>query len=218
MLADIGTNGEMVLSADGIDFACSTAAGPAFEGAGIEMGMRAMDGAIDRVTLVNGKLFAHVIGQKEAVGICGSGLIDAVSCLLKTEEIEDSGYLEDDAVIDGSVRLTPKDVRAVQLAKSAVRAGIETLLARCKKTASQLDKIYIAGGFGSYLDIDSVITIGLLPRVDKNKVEFLGNAALGGAAAMLLDKTLTQSRRKLQVIELANDPDFTQNYMDCMFF
>lgn len=222
LLADIGTNGEIVLCKDGNITACSTAAGPAFEGAGIKMGMRARSGAIDKVMVVNGRLFAHVIGDTEPVGICGSGLMDAVSCLLKTEELDETGYLEDDAVIAPPVVITSDDIRMVQLAKSAVRAGIETLMAKHGTTAAALERIYVAGGFGYYLDVESVMTVGLLPRVPKDKVEFIGNAALTGAGMLLTDKTLHKEcealAKRTVTAELATDPIFTENYIEHMMF
>ena len=222
LLTDIGTNGEIVLFKDGNITACSTAAGPAFEGAGIKMGMRANNGAVDKVSIVNGRLFAHVIGDTEPVGICGSGLIDAVSCLLKTEELDETGYLENDVVILPPVVITPEDIRMVQLAKSAVRAGIQTLITKHGTTAKALEKIYVAGGFGHHLDIENVMTVGLLPRIPKSRVEFIGNAALTGAGILLTDKTLHKECEELAkntlTAELATDPIFTENYIEYMMF
>lgn len=222
LLADIGTNGEIVLFKDNKKYACSTAAGPAFEGAGIEMGMRAKDGAVDKVSIVNGNLFAHVLGNGKAEGICGSGLVDAVACLLMTGELDETGYLEDDVYITPHVKITPADIRKLQLAKGAIRAGIETLITECGIKANELDCIYIAGGFGSFLDHDSVMTIGLLPRIEKRKIKFLGNAALGGASMLLLNKSLIDSAKALtesiNTVELATSPVFTDNYMKYMMF
>lgn len=222
LLADIGTNGEIVLVKDGKKTACSTAAGPAFEGAGIEMGMRAKSGAIDKVYVVNGALFAHVLENAKPQGICGSGLVDAIACLLKTEELDESGYLESDVFIAPPVKITPADIRKLQLAKAAVRAATETLIGEHGISANELDCIYIAGGFGSYLDPDNVMTIGLLPRVAKDKIKFLGNAAIGGASMLLLDKTLIDSMQtikdSIKTLDLATNPAFTDNYMKYMLF
>ncbi len=125
LLTDIGTNGEMILKHGDRLYAASTAAGPAFEGAGISMGMGGRDGAVDKVWVKDGSIGAHVIGGGEPVGICGSGLVDAVAALLETEALDETGYLEDDpAVISGPVSLTQDDIRAVQLAKSAIHAGL----------------------------------------------------------------------------------------------
>jgi len=150
MLADIGTNGEMALSNNGKLTVCSTAAGPAFEGVGISMGMRGAAGAIDKVTICNGELLAHVIGNKEPVGICGSGLIDAASCMLDTEILDESGYLEDDEfIIKAPVYLTQKDIRMLQLAKSAICAGIMTLIETEDIDQNDISSLFIAGGFGN---------------------------------------------------------------------
>ena len=153
LLADIGTNGEMALVHQGTLTVCSTAAGPAFEGVGISMGMRGAIGAIDRVRVENGALVAHVIGEGAPIGICGSGLVDTIACLLETEMVDETGYMEDDEVqIAAPVVLTQQDVRMVQLAKSAICAGLQTLLKTAGIDVSEVESLVLAGGFGSYLD------------------------------------------------------------------
>ena len=223
ILADIGTNGEMALW-DGSSLSlCSTAAGPAFEGVGISMGMRGSEGAVDKVSVVNGGLFAHVIGEGEPKGICGSGLVDAVSCLLDIEELDETGFLEDDTcIISGSVELTQNDIRMVQLAKSAICAGLATLMELSGISTSDIDVAYIAGGFGTYLNMANAEKIGLLPSGISPKTRAIGNAALGGAAMLLLAPRLREKCEKLtqnaNVIELSTNKIFSDKYIEGMLF
>jgi uncharacterized 2Fe-2S/4Fe-4S cluster protein (DUF4445 family) len=223
LLTDIGTNGEMALLRNGELHVCSTAAGPAFEGVGISMGMRGGVGAIDKVMLQNGMPFAHVIGNVPPVGICGSGLVDAIACLLMNETLDETGYLDDDtAEIANPVVITQQDVRMVQLAKSAICAGIRTLLHKSGINAEDISAFYLAGGFGSYLDIKNAGRIGLIPEELTDKVKVIGNAALTGAAMLLLDKDLRGKARSItenvKVADLATDPFFAEEYMTGMLF
>ena len=223
LLLDIGTNGEMALLRGGRLTVCSTAAGPAFEGVGISMGMRGGEGAIDRVEIVNGALKPHVIGGKAARGICGSGLVDAVACLLDVEELEDTGYLSTDPVyLTPTVTLALRDIREVQMAKSAICAGVETLLLRCGVTAEELSAVYIAGGFGTYLDMHNAARIGLLPRAVARAATAVGNAALEGASMLLLDASAKvrafDAARTAVTLPLATDAYFSERYMMGMLF
>ena len=223
LLCDIGTNGEMVLWHKSTLYACSTAAGPAFEGAGISMGMGGRTGAVDRVWVTDGEICAHVIGDATPVGICGSGLVDAVAALLDTENLDETGFLEDDpAEIASPVEITQEDIRAVQLAKSAIHAGMRTLIDTASLTCDQVDTLYIAGGFGSYLDVQNAGKIGLLPEELTNRVTVLGNAALTGAAMLLLRDDLRAScetmARETRIVELATNPVFVNEYMERMMF
>ena len=223
LLADIGTNGEMGLWHDGKLSVCSTAAGPAFEGVGISMGMNGADGAIDRVTFDGDKLVLHVIGNAMPRGICGSGLIDAVACLIESGTLDETGLLDDDPTeISAPVCLTQHDIRMVQLAKSAICAGIISLLEDLKVDRDEISVFYIAGGFGSYLDITSAGKIGLIPPELCKKVKIVGNAALGGAAMMLLDKEkmslANEIAKKAIVVDLATNPVFVETYMTGMMF
>lgn len=223
LLADVGTNGEIALWHDGHLLVSSTAAGPAFEGVGISMGMRATLGAIDRVSPVNGRLQAHVIGDGRAHGICGSGLIDAVASLLDLEEIDETGYLESDPVtVLEPVVLTGKDIRMVQLAKSAVSAGIRTLLRTAELSENAVSTLYVAGGFGNYLNMKNAGRIGLFPKVLSERVSVAGNAALVGASMILLSRPLFEECRwiadKAEVVELAANPIFADLYMAGMMF
>lgn len=223
MLADIGTNGEIVLRHDGRLLCCATAAGPAFEGAGLSMGMTGKAGAIDRLRVEDGKLHCHVIDEVTPVGVCGSGIIDAVACLLETEQLDETGLLEDDPVtLGGEVTLTGKDVRMIQLAKGAIRAGMETLLHHAGVVAAELQELAIAGGFGSYIDIVNAKAMGLIPSVPAEQVRILGNAALVGADMLLLDKTAIPQAASIaaqaETVELSGDPFFQEQYIECMLF
>ena len=223
LLADIGTNGEMGLWHNGRLAVCSTAAGPAFEGVGISMGMSGATGAIDRVTLQNGTLCAHVIGNVAPKGICGSGLVDAICCLLESEDLDETGYLEDDpATVCAPVVLTQQDIRMVQLAKSAICAGLCTLLRDANVNAESAVALYVAGGFGSYLNMQSAGRIGLIPPTLAGKVKVSGNAALSGAAMLLLDKSCRAQAAHIAksagVLDLASNPVFADLYMQGMMF
>lgn len=223
LLVDIGTNGEIVLWRQEGIFCCSTAAGPAFEGAGLKMGMQGTDGAVAHVRVAENGLAAEVIGDKEPMGICGSGVIDAVSCLLQTEDLDETGYLEDEeAVIAGEVRLFQEDIRKVQLAKSAICAGIKTMLHRAGMQPSELQELLVAGGFGSFIHLENAIAIGLLPEVELGKITVTGNAALMGAAMLLLDKEKLPEAERLaavaQTVDLASDAFFKECYMEGMLF
>ena len=223
LMADIGTNGEIALWDGQRLLCCSTTAGPAFEGAGLSMGMPGRDGAVDHVSVQNGTLKAHVLGDGEAVGICGSGVVDALACLLEIDQMDETGLLDPEpAEICRPVTLTQKDVRAVQLAKSAVAAGIHTLVKTADLSFSQVDELAVAAGFGSYLDVQSAGRIGLIPEELAPRVRVLGNAALRGASMLLLDRSqidrceaLTQGA---QTVDLVSNPVFIQAYTDCMFF
>jgi uncharacterized 2Fe-2S/4Fe-4S cluster protein (DUF4445 family) len=218
MLADIGTNGEMALWSNGKLTVCSTAAGPAFEGVGISMGMRGAVGAIDKVTVKDGVLQAHVIGDVAPKGICGSGLVDAVACMLDAEILDESGFLEDEPfTVQAPVILTQKDIRMLQLAKSAICAGLLTLIQNEKLQPSDIQTLYIAGGFGNYLNMQSAARIGLLPNDLATCSQAVGNAALAGAAMLLLDINTREQATAITsltfVKELSNDPIFSELYM-----
>jgi uncharacterized 2Fe-2S/4Fe-4S cluster protein (DUF4445 family) len=223
MLADIGTNGEMALWHGGKLTVCSTAAGPAFEGVGISCGMRGAVGAIDRVTLVGGQMHTHTIGNVAPIGLCGSGLCDAVACLLDLELLDESGYLEDEPVVlDGVVALTQKDIRMLQLAKSAIGAGLSTLVAQHGLAVEDVPSLAIAGGFGHYLNMRSASRIGLLPAALAGVARAVGNAALDGAAMLLLDADSRERAESLaanaETLELSTNATFAELYIEGMGF
>ncbi len=222
-LLDIGTNGEMALWNGEVIYCCSVAAGPAFEGAGISCGMPAGTGAIESVFVEDGRLHYTVIGGGTPVGICGSGLIDAVACLLDLGIVDETGYMEKDFVFAGSeVTISREDIRQLQLAKAAVRAGVDTLLAECGLQADAIDNWYLAGGFGSCLRCESAVRIGLIPPEILKKANAIGNAAARGAAMLLLEEKNIAKAKAIagaaRLIELAECPFFSERYVDCMMF
>lgn len=223
LLCDIGTNGEIALWKDGTLFVTSTAAGPAFEGAGISCGCDSIHGAIDKVWLDGNELRIHTIGNVSPVGICGSGLIDAVAAGLQCGSIDETGALDEDffALCD-TLHLLPQDIRAVQLAKAAIAAGIATLTETAGITLDDIRTLYIAGGFGSHLNVESAACIGLIPDELKSRVKILGNASLSGAVNALLDTITWHQLHNIastaQHINLGGNSKFNENYIDHMLF
>ena len=224
LMIDIGTNGEMVLGNKDGFLACSTAAGPAFEGAKIECGMRGAEGAIDHVWLEEEELRFSVIGGGEATGLCGSGLLDLVAALLTREDIDESGRMDKKTfqLEDTRVYLTQKDVREVQLAKAAIRAGIELM---CKKRGvrpEKIQKVYLAGAFGNYLDPASACAIGMIPPCLQEKIQPIGNAAGEGAKLCALSTREFEYSKllaeKAEFLELASMKEFNDCYVDCLLF
>ena len=223
LLCDIGTNGEIALWKDGTLYVTSTAAGPAFEGAGISCGCGSIPGAIDRVTLDDGAVKVHTIGDVPAVGLCGSGLIDSIACFLKNGGIDETGAVDaDDLPLSNGVVLMPKDVRSVQLAKAAIAAGIITLMEVAEIESEEITCLYIAGGFGSHLNVESAASIGLIPEELAGRVKVIGNGALTGAEQMLLNREIIESANSLvnasRHINLGGNPQFNNNYMEQMLF
>ncbi len=221
LLCDIGTNGELALWKDGTLYVASTAAGPAFEGAGISCGCGCVRGAIDRVELRHGAVVSHTVGDAPATGICGSGLIDAIAVFLATQDIDETGATAGDFLpLTEGIRLLPKDVRAIQLAKAAIRAGIQTILEMAQATESEIQRLYIAGGFGSHLNVTSAAAIGLIPPVLQNRVKVMGNGALTGAMQMLLNRE--QAGRKLangaKHLDFGGNPIFNRNFVEQILF
>ena len=221
LLVDIGTNGEMVLCSGGKLTACSTAAGPALEGANISCGMRAAEGAIDFV----GPDGIRVIGGGEAKGICGSGLISAVGEMLRTEKLNFRGRIltEDHTYpLTSDVVLTQDDIRQLQLAKGAIAAGIEMMLDKLDLTAEDVDECILAGAFGSYLDPESACRMGLLPAELLGKITVGGNLAFAGAKMLALDGdnlSLTEEiLSQVDYIDLSADEDFMMTFAMQMYF
>lgn len=224
LIVDIGTNGEMALLCGNELTCCSTAAGPAFEGAGISCGMTASDGAISGVECTSdGRISFSVIGDVPARGICGSGVVDACAALLEAGIIDESGAMEDDEfVFPGTdVAFTQYDVRQTQLAKAAVMGGIRTLCSEAGITEADIDMLYICGGFGSFLNITAAKAIGLIPP-DAGGVSVLGNAALKGAALMLMNPDARAKAESIaarcRYIELSSSDEFMEYYVDAMSF
>ena len=223
LMIDIGTNGELVLSKDGKLLTCSTAAGPALEGATLSCGMRGGTGAIDHVTLdTHQKLSYSIIGDCEAAGICGSGLLDLTACLLDLEIIDESGYMEEDFQITDKVSLTKQDIRELQLAKAAIAAGIRIMCQLWGITLDDIDEVLIAGAFGNYMDPESACAIGLLPMELSGKVTPIGNAAGEGAKIAVLNEQefhrACTLATQVDFLELANRPEFQDTFVDELGF
>ncbi|HSO87583.1 MAG TPA: ASKHA domain-containing protein [Draconibacterium sp.] len=220
VLIDLGTNGEIVVGNCNNIICASTAAGPAFEGAKISQGMRATTGAISSVNFVNGELKTHVIGNTTAKGICGSGLIDTMAILLNREEIGMFGEInsgEDKVKLTKQVSITQQDIREFQLAKAAIAAGIQILLNLLKITYVEIDQVFIAGGFGNFLNIKNVIRTGLI-ECEEEKIVKLGNTALIGAKMFLFkdDEFIQKILLKTKHVNLEGDPNFQDIYIEKM--
>lgn len=223
LLCDIGTNGEMALWKNGLLYVTSTAAGPAFEGALISCGCGSVTGAIDKVWLEGNQVCVHTIGNAAPMGVCGSGLIDAIAAGLRRGSIDETGALEDDTFkLSDGIELQPQDIRAVQLAKAAIAAGIATLTETAGVTIDEIQTLYIAGGFGSHLNVESAANIGLIPSELKSRVKILGNASLSGAVSALLNTEQWQHLRHIasisQHVDLGGNPRFNENYIERMLF
>jgi uncharacterized 2Fe-2S/4Fe-4S cluster protein (DUF4445 family) len=230
-LVDLGTNGEIVIgNRDGM-ICASTAAGPAFEGARIWMGMRAATGAIYQVRKENGTLRCSVLGNAEPRGICGSGLVDAVAVGLESNLISPTGKLTcgpGNLMLSDPVALTQTDIRQLQLAKGAIAAGVTLLLDRIGATREQLKTLYLAGAFGNYISKDSAKRIGLLD-FPVEKIHPAGNTALLGAKMALFTQLsgenccnptapYQQILQKIEHISLSSDPRFMDTYVEEMVF
>jgi uncharacterized 2Fe-2S/4Fe-4S cluster protein (DUF4445 family) len=222
---DIGTNTEITLAANDRLMACSTASGPAFEGAHIRDGMRAADGAIERVRVADGKVEYQTIGGGPPVGICGSGILDAIAQLKLAGAINRRGAMDTAhplvrAAENGTevllapasvtrhgrdIVLSRKDVSEIQLSKGAMRAGIEILLEQLGLTAGDIDEFIIAGAFGTYIDVASAVTIGMFPAIPLERFRQVGNAAGIGAKLALLS-----SAQRAQAAELATSVEYLE--------
>lgn len=231
ILVDLGTNGEMAIGNQDKIFVTSTAAGPAFEGGNIICGTGSIPGAISHVTYKNNGFELETIGKQEASGICGTGVIDITYELLKQKLIDETGLLNDKFFEDGillakskesEIRFYQKDIREIQLAKAAIRAGLETLLVNYGVGYDEIDDIYIAGGFGYKMDIDKAIGIGLFPKACKNKLKAIGNSSLKGNLIYLTEKDAKERMRKItqlsEEVSLAASSTFYELYLQHMCF
>lgn len=250
-LLDLGTNGEMALGNKNEIITCSTAAGPAFEGANITYGVGGVIGAISEVDLSKPKIF-ETIGNEYPCGICGSGVLDIVSEMIKYSLINKTGRIFDKennnfefeeyknltenlVKIDGMnqfviakdkngqiISFTQKDIREVQLAKAAISAGIQILVKEKKLDFNNLKCIYIGGGFGNYMNIESSLQIGMIPLELKDKIKSIGNCAGSGAKMYLLSKDyrnlVIDKIKKAKYIELSNKNEFQDYFIDGMKF
>ncbi len=223
-LIDLGTNAEIVVGNRQRLLCASTAAGPAFEGARISNGMRAVTGAIFEVRLESGQLRCRVLGHGQARGICGSGLVDAVAAGLDLGSIRPTGQLAngDSFPLTPPVSLTQHDIRELQLAKGAIAAGLRLLLQQWGAAPDQLDRIYVAGAFGNYINYSSARRIGLL-KFPPDKVQPAGNAALLGAKLALFDAPQHDGAyplllAKIRHVSLNEDPNFHEAFVEEMVF
>lgn len=244
LFIDIGTNGEMILARDGKLAGTSTAAGPAFEGMNITCGMRAGDGALELFQIdAEGGIETHVIGDTKAIGICGSGLLDIIGELVRTGVIGKNGRLVKaekgkypDALkshmkqkdgkpvfyVTENVYITQSDVRQVQLAKGAIRAGIEMLMKALDIKAESVDCVEIAGSFGYHLRESSLVDQGMLPEAFRGKVKFVGNTSKSGGKAFLLNRDMRTYMEKLvgdiRDVELSQDEEFQRVFVKALSF
>jgi len=249
---DIGTNGEMAMGSRERLVTCSTAAGPAFEGAHLSCGMRAADGAIDWVE-INDHVKWRAIGGAAPRGVCGSGLVDLVSELLKAGIVNETGMLEtaevvrsnggyalaeriaqsgrqrafrlvdaDEGASGRALWITQRDVRELQLAKGAIRAGIEILMRELQITRNEVRRVYLAGAFGNYIRPQSALTLGLMPHFPNAEIVPVGNAAGSGAKMALLSRATRDKASELvkwvEYLELSGRPDFQEAFAEAMLF
>jgi len=251
LAVDIGTNGEIVLAAGDKLYAASCAAGPALEGARITCGSRAAEGAIEAVVVGDDDIVLDVIGGGLARSICGSGLIDAVAALVNLDIIESSGRFAHPGTLKGKlplaifsriaeqggqpafvlasgeaggqrVFLTQEDIRQVQLAKAAIRAGTKLLQKKLGLGDSDIKQIFLAGAFGNYIRKESALRVGLLPDVPAERIHFVGNAAASGAQMILLSRRWRRLAkdlaRKIEYVEIAHEKDFPDVFAESMKF
>jgi uncharacterized 2Fe-2S/4Fe-4S cluster protein (DUF4445 family) len=239
MAIDIGTNTEIALVKDGEVSVTSCASGPAFEGYQITCGMKATEGAIERVdfTADGRPRTIKTIGRVAPVGICGSGVVDILAGLLAGGVVDKSGLMQAHERVrrgargleylvaegeQGDIVFTQRDVRALQLAKGAIAAGWSLLLTNAGLAPEDLRHVFVAGAFGNYLSLDNALAIGLLPRITKDRIAFVGNAAGVGAQMALIDvrqrARIAELRRRITFRELAMDSQFHEVFLREMSF
>jgi len=243
LLFDIGTNGEVVLGNKEWLICCSASAGPAFEGGGMECGMRAMEGAIERVAVTpSDRIVYQTIGGARSRGICGSGLIDLVAELFRADYIDKAGRFQMDSrphLREGEdgrefvlvpaeqsgtgqdVVITEPDIAIFVRSKGAVYTAAETLLEHLGLSFEDVERVYISGGFGNYLDIANAITIGLMPDLPRERFHFIGNGALAGARMALLSREALEEVERIASLttyfDLSTDPKFMQDFSRSLF-
>lgn len=226
-LIDLGTNGEMAIGNKDKILVTSTAAGPAFEGGNISCGVASIPGAIHEVSIINEKIVCKTLDNKSAIGICGTGVVEIVSELLVNGLIDESGLLSSDYFqtgfpIENNLVFTQNDVREVQLAKSAIRAGLETLAHEYGIAIKDIKHLYIAGGFGQKINILKASSIGMIPYSLINKSIPVGNSSLYGAIAFAsnenLESRMVNVANSAYEINLASNKTFNNLYIDYMAF
>ncbi len=243
MLIDIGTNGEIVIGWKEWMVCCSASAGPAFEGSGVKDGMKAGEGAIEKVEITDqGKVKYTTIGGGRPKGICGSGLIDVVAQLFKAGFIDRSGRLQrggngrvrerngelefllvpsSQTGKDDDIVITQPDIENLLRAKAAIFAGVDILTKSLSIDFSDIKRIYIAGGFGNYLDKENAILLGLIPDIERDKIQFVGNTSILGAKMALLSQdafnTCYQIAKKITYYDLITYPGYMDEFMSAKF-
>lgn len=223
---DIGTNGEMAVGNKEKIFVAGTAAGPALEGGNISCGSPAVSGAVSKVEIMGQLVDVKAIGDARPVSLCGSGIIEAVSEMLKNGIIDRHGNLNEDFggrySLCQNVEITQEDIRQVQLAKSAIRAGLEVLIERAGYEICDVRKLYIAGGFGKNLDIEKCCSIGLIDPEFSDKTELVGNTSLLGtvkyACGDITDDDITRIKAKTESVNLADSEEFQKKFIEYMSF
>lgn len=248
LFIDIGTNAEMALIQDGQCTVCSAAAGPVFEGASISNGMRALDGAIESVRLTQkGEVLIKTIGEKPAVGICGSGIIEGVAELLRSGIVKEDGYMLSGeearnskinerlceriskqeekrafCLVKGQIYITQEDIREIQLAKGAIKAGMKTLLEEKNIRWDEIDGLLVGGAFGSYLNKKAARRIGLFPELSLEKIKVVGNTASIGAVMALTSQKVQERAfelsKRAEFVELASHSEFYKNFLNSLNF
>jgi uncharacterized 2Fe-2S/4Fe-4S cluster protein (DUF4445 family) len=238
---DIGTNAEISLCHDDQLIACSCASGPAFEGAHITAGMRAAPGAIERVQIIDGKMRIQTIENAAPIGICGSGILDAIACLRQVGALDQRGTFHSthpsvrdinnkkefvlvnhlDSGNGQDIVITRQDINEIQLAKGAIRTGIDALLETAGIEAHEIEEFIIAGAFGTYINIPSAMAIGMFPSLPIDRFQQVGNAAGAGARQMLL--SLKQRAKAEEIakhvtyLELSTYPNFSNLFSKSLF-
>ncbi len=222
LFIDIGTNGEMVLSSKGKMYCAATAAGPAFEGANIRCGMGSVEGAICEIHSDENAYEVTTFGDLDPAGICGSALIDAIALLHQQGHIDNMGFMAEPVMFYGEIGIYPEDVRQVQLAKAAIKAGVEVLMEAAGLTYDEVDALYIAGGFGRHINVANSAYIGLIPEELAEKVTVAGNTSLGGCVRYLLERNgqdeVHSILGKCTYIELSSNMKFNESYVMNMCF
>lgn len=231
VLIDLGTNGEMAIGNKDRILVTSAAAGPAFEGGNITCGTGSVPGAIQAVEIRYKRANIETIQNKTPVGICGSGVVELTAELLKNQIIDETGALEESYLetgfpvgtgLSGQIVCYQRDIREIQMAKSAIFSALTLLTKRFGVSLEEVDKVYLAGGFGFRVNVEKAVSIGLLPKEWKDKILVVGNTALQGAKQVLLDTVwISKAENIINVsheLSLAMDEEFNQLYMDNMFF
>lgn len=219
LLVDLGTNAEVVLYSKGQGVATAAAAGPCFEGANVSCGMSATKGAICAFRLTDGCSELETIAGERAVGICGTGLIDCISELLKNGIIDETGYMDEDYVLADGVFLAAEDVRQYQLAKSAVYSAIRSLMETEGIGFEEIEALYISGGFSARINVANAVSTGLLPKELAVRTVALSNTSLQGTIQYACEGgDLEALLQKIRYVDLSANPYFSELFVENMMF